>query len=257
MSEVAVLGCGPAGMFATEAVVQAGHTPTIFSRKIRSVIPGSQYLHEGIPGLTPQYPDNCVQYVRMGTPEGYAKKVYGDEKRRTGWEAYSMLYPSWNVVNAYDKAWERYENLIENATVDQGFLKEIVNQFDLVITTLPAPVLCNDGAHHHFAGTPFWIKTLPVPYADRNKDIVIYNGLETDHWYRWSILSGVCSIESTSPPPEWLEDDTVLEGRKAETTNCDCWEGVVRAGRWAEWQHGVLLHDAFRTAEIEVARRLG
>lgn len=237
--------------------MQAGYTPRIFSKKVKSKIPGSQYLHEQIPGLTPQYPDNVVQYVRMGTAEGYAKKVYGDERRRTGWEAYSTLYPSWNVVDAYEEAWKRYEDLITNTMIDQSILQRLDDEYDLIISTLPAQAICRN-KHHHFSGTPFWIKTLDVPYIDRNKDIVIYNGLLSDHWYRWSILSGVCSIESADPPDDWLDDPLmVIKGTKAGTTDCECWEGVVRAGRWAEWKHGVLLHDAFRTTEIELARRLG
>jgi len=257
LTTIAILGCGPAGLFAAEAVAQAGYSPTIFSIKRKSEIPGSQYLHERIPGLTTQYPDNVVQYVRMGTPGGYAKKVYGNAMQRTGWESYSTLYPSWNVVNAYERAWERYQDSIINVKVEKTVLRRIVDTSDLVISTLPAQTIC-ENENHSFTGTPFWIKTLDLPYLDRNKDIVIYNGLESDHWYRWSILSGICSIESTVPPDDWMDDPLfVLKGTKAGETDCDCWKEVVRAGRWAEWRHGVLLHDAFRTTELELVRRFG
>src|SRR4051812_39938970 len=100
MAEIAILGCGPAGIISAHAVRQSGHKPVILSSKQKSRIPGSQYLHQAIPDLTAVYPENTVQYVRMGTAEGYAYKVYGDSNRYTGWDNYRTLYPSWNVIKA-------------------------------------------------------------------------------------------------------------------------------------------------------------
>jgi len=252
---VAILGCGPAGLFAAEAVASLGHQPVIFSRKVKSTIPGSQYLHKPIPDLCPVYPDNLVQYVRMGTAEGYAEKVYDDATRNTGWDAYSTLYPSWNVIRAYDSAWNKHQHRIESTWINADELRVIQQLFDLVITTLPAQEIC-ENEEHNFEGSPYWIQTLPVPYVDRNKDLVIYNGMPADHWYRWSILSGVCSIETTKPPLDWQDDLNVKQGTKAGSTDCDCHPNVVRVGRWAQWKHGVLLNDAYDKTLIETARRL-
>jgi hypothetical protein len=38
----------------------------------------------------------------------------------------------------------------------------------------------------------------------------------------------------------------VIKGIKAHSSNCDCYPEVHRAGRWAEWRHGVLLNDAYK-----------
>lgn len=241
--KIAVLGCGPAGLLSALAIEQAGHQPIIFSRKQKSVIPGSVYLHESVPNLTGAYPDNHVQYIRLGDAQGYAEKVYGDAARETGWDNYFQVYPSWNAVKAYDKLWEMFQYRIIDCVVDKGLLQEIVLAHDHTITTLPAPDTCC--STHRFKGTPYFIKTLPVPALDGNKDIVVYNGLPDDDWYRWSVLSGICSIESVHPL--WLNDPTVTKGIKCTETNCDCWKGVTRAGRWAEWRHGVLLNDAYKT----------
>ena len=252
MKKVAVLGCGPAGLLAAHAVEQSGHTPYIYSRKQKSVIPGSQYLHEPIPGVTDMYPENTVQYVRLGTAQGYGLKVYGDGYRNTGWENYDRLYPSWNVIRAYDKLWERFEPRIGDMDVTAEMVPALVEEHDLVISTLPAPAMCEFDGEHQFESTPFWIKTLPTEEIDRNHDIVIYNGLPSDPWYRWSILGGVTSIEyatdSIVDEDDGVEYLTIGTGRKAINNDCDCHPSMVRAGRWAEWRHGVLLHHAYRKA---------
>lgn len=250
--EVAILGCGPAGLIAAHAVEKFGGEPTIISSKVKSVIPGSQYLHEPIPGLTSVYPENTVQYVRMGTAQGYAKKVYGDADRYTGWDNYRALYPSWNVVKAYDTLWERYEDCIINFSLhNTEDIKGIIDTYELIISTIPQQYLCV--AEHEFVGVPYLIKPLPLPEVDRGHDLVIYNGMFHDHWYRYSILGDRCSIETTWGQAAEQDDDW-LSGTKAVSNNCDCWGEsgrLVRAGRWAEWKHGVLLHDVYhRVKEV-------
>jgi len=248
VKKVAILGCGPAGLLCALAVDQAGHDPIIFSHKVKSVIPGSVYLHESVPGLTEVYPENHVQYIRMGTEHGYAQKVYGDADRTTGWEHYFQVYPSWNAVKAYDILWSQFHNMIVHVDISRSNLWDMASVFashDHTISTLPAQVLC-ENEKHKFNGEDYWIKTLPTPPLDGGKDIVIYNGLPHDLWYRWSVLSGVCSIESTLDL--WPHDPTVKKGIKATTSTCTCWPTVTRAGRWAEWRHGVLLNDAYKTA---------
>lgn len=236
---VAILGCGPAGLIAAHTVEMFGGQAFILSKKVKSVIPGSQYLHEPIPGLTAVYPENTVQYVRMGTAEGYAEKVYGDPDRYTGWDNYRALYPSWNVIKAYDSLWDRYEEQISEEEIAPHMLGELLDTFPVVVSTLPQTVLCNQ--YHVFAGVPYWIKPLPVPEVDRGHDIVIYNGILEDNWYRYSVLGDRCSIERTSPPGK----DGWIEGIKAVSNTCDCHPRILRVGRWAEWKHGVLLHHVY------------
>lgn len=248
MKKIAVLGCGPAGLLVAHAVEQSGHFPVIFSKLEKSKIPGSQYLHEPIPGVTDMYPENTVQYVRMGTARGYAEKVYGDPDRNTGWENYFNMYPSWNVIRAYDKLWDRFAARIRNRLVTPNDIYALRETHDLVISTLPQPGICEFNGEHEFKGSRYWIRTMPTETIDLGHDIVVYNGRPDDAWYRWSILGDVCSIEYASPPPEAPSADGWLSGFKAISNDCDCHPGVVRAGRWAEWRHGVLLHNAYHTA---------
>lgn len=245
---VAILGCGPAGLLAAHAAQQNGWQPAIFSIKQKSVIPGSVYLHESIPGLTEPYPDNYVQYIRMGTSAGYAEKVYGDAERNTGWEHYMQTYPSWNAVRAYDKLWEYFEHEIAGVPVSPFLLNQLLGEFDTVISTVPAQLLCMKPSEHFFSGAPYWIKTLPTPPLDEKRDVVVYNGLPEDGWYRWSVLSGVCSIESTVRGH--LKGPEVIQGLKPLYNTCTCWPSIVRCGRWAEWRHGVLLNHAYQKAFV-------
>jgi hypothetical protein len=250
------------------AVHQAGHQPIIYSRKVKSVIPGSQHLQAAIPGVTSQYPEEACLFVRIGTAEQYAQKVYGDPDRRTGWEAYHGVFPSWRVQTMYDSLWEQFKDVIVDAEINQETLKGLSDTYPLVIATIPAGVLCcqDAGVHprvstahsgkpvpgHSFESVPYWIKPMPTPEVDDHREVVVFNGLPQDWWYRWSILGGKCSIESS----HFIEGDDVVGGVKAIGNNCDCWPNIVRAGRWAQWRHGVLLHHAYQEVEalMKVAR---
>lgn len=259
---VAIFGSGPTGLLVAWAVEQAGHRPHIFAPFEKSVIPGSQHLHGPVPGLTSVYPEGNIQFIRLGTAQDYAMKVYGDPERNTGWENYLQVFPAWNVIAAYDKLWDHFvcrgvmpeglfhrdeKVLLTKETIsgmDGERLREIYFGHDLTISTIPAQALCHNN-EHKFEGSPYWIKTLPTPPHDANHDIVVYNGLRSDHWYRWSILGGVCSIETAS----WAHaDETWIAGTKAIGHNCNCWNAITRCGRWAEWRHGVTMYHAYQKA---------
>lgn len=242
MKNIAVLGCGPTGLLIAHAVLQAGHQPVVISDKVKSEIPGSQHLHGPVPGLTSPYPEGTIQFVRLGTEQNYAQKVYGDPSRSTGWGNYFQVFPSWNVVKAYETLWSRFGSEVVDFKIKTDDVQEIVNSYDMVISTLPQWSLC-DVHEHIFESVPYFIKTLPTPPDDENHEIVVYNGLPFDRWYRWSILAGLCSIESTDPV--W---EDAMEGTKAVTNNCDCHPAVIRLGRWAEWTHGVTMYKSYQRA---------
>lgn len=247
--KVAVLGCGPAGLIAAWAAEQAGADVQIYSKKVQSIIPGSQYLHGPIPGVSSPYAEGVVQYIRLGTAEQYALKVYGDI-RETGWDNYYAVYKSWNVRRAYHKLWDYFEPNIIDLEIDGLVLSVLLGEADKVISTIPQPALCHND-DHDFKGAEYYLRQLPTPPADENHDICVYNGLPDDPWYRWSILGGTCSIEYTKPPSPNEENGWRGEGwttgLKCTTNDCDCYahEKFMRVGRWAKWRHGVLLHDIY------------
>lgn len=244
---VIVLGCGPVGLLAAHAAEEAGHHVTIMSRKQKSIIPGAQHLHGPIPGLTPIYPERTTQYIRIGTAEGYARKVYGDPSHASGWHQYQKLYPSWNLVRVYNNLWERFEDQIVNAEVDWRLLNDLSTKKisnDLVFTTIPQWSVCHQ--EHSFDKVPYRIQTLPTAPNEEHTEILLYNGLTSDPWYRWSLLNGICSMEYSEDDyrrltVEDLERGVWAQGLRAVGNNCDCWSGLHRVGRWAEWRHGVTV----------------
>lgn len=250
MKHIAVLGCGPTGLLVAHAAWMAGHEPHIISIKQKSTIPGSQHLHGSVPEITSIYPEGTIQFVRLGTAEGYAKKVYNDSTRNTGWESYNQIIPSWNVQHAYDTLWSRYESRIEDDVIGDGErLREIQLGHDLTISTLPAKSLCYRWGEHHFFGQNYVIIGQYLPACDANREIVVYNGLVTDPWYRWSILGGKCTIEyANGTHPTDRPEGGFLTGFKAVSTDCDCYPSITRLGRWSEWKHGVTMHNAYTRA---------
>jgi hypothetical protein len=244
MKNVGVLGCGPTGLLVAHAVEQAGHVPHIISEKKKSIIPGSQHLHGPVPGVTQPYPEGTIQFVRIGTAEEYARKVYGDATRETGWDNYLQVYPSWNVLKAYDKLWEHFEDDISDHLVMLEDMPDLIEMYDVLVTTIPMWGICKN-PEHNFVNQEYWLKRLPTPEADKDHEIVVYNGLRSDHWYRWSILGGLCSMETTA----WTgTDETWEQGVKAVENDCDCWPTVHRCGRWAEWRHGVTMYKSYLKA---------
>src|SRR6516225_9660628 len=157
MKNIGVLGCGPTGLLVAYAVEQAGHVPHIISEKRMSQIPGSQHLHGPVPGLTSQYPEGTIQFVRIGTAEGYAQKVYGNAERETGWYNYLQVYPSWNIIRAYDTLWDRWVDDITDMDITISMIPEIIDMYDMVISTVPAQVLCVNESHV-FESQEYYIK---------------------------------------------------------------------------------------------------
>jgi hypothetical protein len=225
-------------------VEQAGHNPVLFSKKQKSVIPGSQHLHGPVPDLTSPYPEGTIQFVRIGSAENYALKVYGDPERETGWDNYLQVYPSWNVLKAYDRLWDRFGGRVNDVNITPQVVRNLQDEYSCIISTIPQGQICEH--KHDFKGVRYWIQQLPTPPADVNHEIVVYNGMLTDPWYRWSILGGLCSIEYMKRPAD--VSGLLHGGYKAVDNDCDCFRTVHRCGRWAEWRHGVTMFKAYEKA---------
>jgi hypothetical protein len=110
---VGIFGCGPAGLFAAQAVQDMGHQPVIISKKIKSKIYGAQFLHKPIPGLVNPKPQGYIKTYRLGTAAGYAERVYGNGTELTSWDRVPVdPVKAWDLREAYDRAWEKFEGQI-------------------------------------------------------------------------------------------------------------------------------------------------
>lgn len=268
----AVLGCGPAGMFATHALVQKGWSVTVFSKRRRSDMFGAQYLHASIPGLTDDLEPVTIDYRLRGTIEGYREKVYGSAAVTTSVEVLEKSHPAWDIRTAYSRAYRLYEGLIVEQEVTAEFLgvltwkpdmeplgpRAISPEFDVVLNSIPADKLCYQPELHRFHSTSIWaIGDAPergtfapgvVPYDNT----VICDGTRDTGWYRASRVYGYTTVEwpAKSKPPLPLAARVV----KPLYTNCDCYqlEGLpyryIPIGRYGIWHKGILSHQAYEAA---------
>jgi len=263
---VAVLGCGPAGMFAAHAVQEAEADVVIFSKNRKSFMRGAQYLHRPIPGLSGD--PFQVDYELWGEVEGYRQKVYGDMGDvLVSPETLVGRADAWDIREAYDAAWDRYSRRvidIDFATLgDPGsFYEQLGLNYDLVISTIPAPLLCQRNTQHEFASQKVWVTEglksyndpeFFTPGGELRDNLVVCSGDPDDWWYRQSRIHG---WENTEFPhdkkPRVAEPFKVHEVVKPLSTTCDCHPEFIRLGRYGKWTKGVLSDDAF----YETARQL-
>jgi hypothetical protein len=266
---VLILGCGPAGLLAAYAVERAGGSPAIMSRKVKSELPGAQYLHEAIPGLCDAAePDGVIRTIQRGTAEGYAAKVYGNPNQPTSWvrDADDREQPAWDLRAVYALLWDRYQARILDTEITREDLNELPRNFPLVISTIWAPQVCLGvgpfgtmyNINHYFRHESMFVIEWAPP--DLPDNTVLYSGEPDTEWYRSSRVFGHASSEGTqhsmTSPVEYTPIDTsdqrrwlsVKKGIKVVETNCDCRPEIKRAGRYATWRKRYLTHHAFADA---------
>ncbi|HEX4502155.1 MAG TPA: hypothetical protein VH187_13545 [Scandinavium sp.] len=261
---VAILGCGPAGLLAAHAARLMGCDITIISNKRKSSMLGAQYMHRAIPELDLNPPVK-LSYVLQGNVDDYRAKVYGDdadESITVSPELFQGYHEAWSIRQAYNQLWKRYQAMITDDIIDQEYLLHAVNSYDATISTIPAKQLCYQRERHMFTSVKVWIdNTWRGGDVERNKDrygtrhVVLCNGqsFDEDHpsqtgWYRTSIIYDHANTEWASDAINIFMPHGVMPVIKPLQTNCDCWPGIVRAGRYGLWQKGILSHDAFEMA---------
>jgi hypothetical protein len=252
LQNVTIFGCGPAGLLAAHAAAQAQLDFRIYSIKQQSIMPGAQFLHERIEGITGDEPDSHANLIKYGTKEGYALKVYGNKDAPCSWDNYEVgQIPIWNLGAAYDRLWALYSGDIIHTELTPVVINDLRHEWEnaLIISTVPAPVLCRIQGHA-FRSRKVWIK-LRQSSVDAN--VIRYNGDGAADWYRSSFLFGWWSEEYGHPVAE------AIEGTKPLYTDCGCCPEVKRLGRFGRWTKGVLVNHAYHGAKQlivhELARR--
>lgn len=245
MKKVAILGCGPAGLLAAHAVERAGHEPVIISKPAKSEMPGAQYVHEAIPGITDDLPDGAVTFNKRGTKQGYAAKVYGHPGATCSWDQFPEgERPAWNMQKLYDKLWEKYHSSIEPYTLTRDYMEVIPDSFPLVISSIPLKPMCLFPDVHVFGERQVYIRTTSTWNPEiQPSNLIIYNGDPSIAWYRCSLLWGHISYEFGH------EVGHARIGVKPLFTSCTCHRRIIRIGRFGQWKKGVLITDAFKEAQ--------
>lgn len=269
----AVLGCGPAGLFAAHGLIEAGWNVRIYSKKRKSHMYGAQYLHAPIRGLTPDGEEpQEIRYTLTGAIDGYRDKVYGSTPVQVSPQTLNQLHQSWDIRAAYDRAWDLYEPLINDVEIGPQFLgigwfsdgpPDPVHEmlalptFDLIVSTIPLPELCYRDDEHLFHSTQIWaIGDAPdrgqfAPYRP-DENTVVCDGTSDVGWYRAANVRGHCTVEwpGKSRPP--LPD--VAPVYKPLYTDCNCYRDgrypvkFVPLGRYGAWSKSVLSHHAYTQA---------
>lgn len=255
----AILGCGPAGIFAAHALVQSEWEVSIFSKHRKSHMFGAQYLHQPIPGLSVA-PSQTIHYRLEGGVQQYAEKVYeGKLSARSVSPAYlSGPAEAWDIREAYNRGWSNYYHLVVNMHVEPSVIRSLCQSFDLVVSTIPAPAVCGDlSGKHEFYSQRIWaIGDAPERgiYAPVRTEpwTVRCNGEKEPRWYRASNVFGYNTVEWPGPKAPPVENIAAVD--KPISTNCDCWSDLgnfVRGGRFGVWRKGVLSHEIFNDLRKE------
>lgn len=240
--KIAVLGCGPAGLLAAHAAVLAGHNPDVLSVYRPSPIGGAQYLHRAIPGITSTVPDGKVRFLKTGTREGYAQKVYGDMHARTSWEQYEGDHDIWNMRRAYAALWWMYEGLVKDFKVDHVELRQLLDSYDKIFSTVPLKALCYQG--HEFASQDVWITT--ERWCDEGQ--ILMSGEGWVPYYRASTIFGHASAEYS-----YDRGSDAVKVTKPLRNTCTCFPEVTMLGRYGQWRKEILIHHAFEGALKELS----
>jgi hypothetical protein len=250
---VAILGSGPAALFAAQAVYDAGHIVNIYARGERSPLYGAQYLHQPIPGLDCGRPET-ISYILKGTFDGYRRKVYGDGATiQVSPEALAPNHEAWDIRAAYAQAWERFSPLIRPTEITPIWLDTYARtqMVDLMIWALPLAPFCVGG--HGFVTQSIWAQG-DAPDLDRYCSVsvepwtVVANGEDSPRWYRASNVFGHKTAEWPSGPKPPV--DGIVRVDKPVVSNCSCWlefggTPVLRVGRYGTWTKNEFSHQAY------------
>jgi hypothetical protein len=250
---VAILGSGPAGLFAAQAVYDTGNVAYIYSRGERSALYGAQYLHAPVPNLECGN-KRVVDYTLWGTPDEYRNKVYGDQYGdvMVSPEALATRHGAWDIRAAYSEAWDRFSGLIHRTEVKREWLLEGFDGFDLVVWSIPLPDFCLAG--HQFHSREIWAQG-DAPELGLFCSVtvqpwtVIVNGEDSPRWYRASNVFEHRTVEWPDGPKPPVEN--LARVRKPVFSNCDCWQKigdtpVIRVGRYGTWTKGELSHQSYQ-----------
>lgn len=262
--KVAILGAGPAGLFAAHAAVGHGHDVTILSKPRKSFMRGAQYLHRPIPGLSGD--SFKITYELEGTVEGYRQKVYGDDHDlQVSPETLVGVHDAWDIREAYDRAWSEYHGLIKPWDASSEVLRnnDVLRGMELVVSTIPAEALCTNMRHTFDSQDVYvtdFIRYKGAFTAEEDgaaiDNLVVCSGEPDDWWYRASRIHG---WENTEYPLDHRPNAPghVWKVRKPIMTDCTCSpvpiQRLMRVGRYGAWKKGVLSDAAFYDVEARLS----
>lgn len=265
--KVAILGCGPTGLASAHACAMSGVDFHIFSKKRKSFLFGSQYLHERIPGISDQAIGTPIKYVTVGSPEEYRFKVHG-----AAWDGvvspddFQPHDKGWDIRQAYDALWRNYGREVQDYNIpkppigsqtsvghvnyDHALAELQLNMYDLVISTVPRTFWALRG--DKFVSSKGWaIGDAPehgkfAPFTTEMDNMIVCNGSEGVAWTRLSRVFDYTTIEwpeGKRPPLEEVSE--IIKPLRFEAGPLRAPENWMFVGRYGKWNKGELVTDAY------------
>jgi hypothetical protein len=271
-SRVAILGCGPTGLIAAHACRMKGVKFTVLSKKRKSELFGSQYLHEPIPGIIEEVEGEPVKYLNVGTPEQYRRKTHG--KYWDGIiapEEFETDHWAWNIREAYDRLWRRYGSLVYEYSIPmrtRGLhgepdysmehpalrVQAQLYDYDLIISTVPRKIWATHGEEYVYSEG--WAlgdapeKGIFVPYECDDMTIVC-DGSDNVAYNRLSKVFGYTTVEWPNNQEQPFPDATKFlkplryNWNHIGPPNPANGEKWLHVGRYGAWQKGYVVTDAW------------
>lgn len=220
-----------------------GHDVTIYAPLAKSPIRGAILLHTPIPGITRTHPEAYIpQIVIGGNIDDYGRKIYGGTRVERGekhGDPFKRGFHTWSVPETYDLLWEHFYNRIIDMTVDAFVLNRLIEAFDLVVNTAPAPQFCSDPTHEFISAEIDLTWETMVP--NQRDNTIYYNADANVPWARSSSIFG-------SVVTEWVKGRAPEDAHriwKPIRTTCDCFPEVFRTGRYGAWDNLSWIETAY------------
>lgn len=262
--KVAILGCGPTGLLAAHACATEGIEFAVFSKKRKSHLFGSQYLHEPIPGITPEWDKGTpVKYIVKGSPEEYRRKTHGK-----WWdgvaapEEFESDHTAWDIRRAYDTLWQRYGRDVNDYSIpDSKYAASLVSTdlsldvlYDLVISTVPRTIWKIPG--EEFIFSEGWaLGDAPeegrfCPFTTENDNEIVCNGTSEVSYTRLSRVFGYTTIEwphHAAKPPVTGVSKVVKPLQYRPSGQRNPTSEWLHVGRYGAWGKGIVVTDAWHS----------
>src|SRR5262249_41405475 len=185
---------------------------------------------------------------KVGTRDEYNNKVYGTAAIKSSWDRWKPgTRPAWRMGAAYNRLWDNLECLIVEQVIEPKMLLGIVRGYDIVFSTVPAPVICRN-KDHDFTYVESYIGEHKYVQVSQNE--IIYNGIVNIPWHRASNIEGKTHVEYSHLQKQHIKHLIGTRGiKKPQNTNCICFPKIIRLGRYGKWRRDVLVSDAWAEAK--------
>lgn len=248
MKPIAIVGNGLDAMMVFYRMRCEGHPFAMFCSE-KSTDPVN-YFGEWIAPTLPFWRGNVYKII----PQFWGESdVYSSKRFRFMSQWVSVQFPIFtrevygiNPVEFYNQCHAEIAEMINHEKeLSPQWLEKIARDFDKIIIASDRAQFCKQPMFHVFRTVPV---TVLVNYIHLNKGEIVYNGNQTNAWFRASNLFGDFTLvefgDGMEPPgsKEFVVGSVV-------STNCDCWTGDPRfqfVGKVAKYDHSVSLSDGFK-----------